>query len=601
MSTYKKILSLLIVPAILLCIIFDCSNSIDLNVSAAETQIVHIFGTDVNVRSSKEVLSTNSLCKINHDVAELLSDEGEWLKIKYNNDGNEVIGYIKYNAGWIRKLTYNPDHRDPVFETQISAFPESYKQSLRLLHLLYPNWKFTPYNVDITLSQAVAMETTCTIYHVGTDNHKYLYHSYGDSWRSMDNGCYDWNTYGYVEKEKGGWTGASREIVEWYMEPRNFLNPYEIYMFLEQKYDSSKQTVDGLNNIIRGTFLEKPYTDIEYPNNDGNYTQAIMNAAEASKVSPYIIASKIIQEQGVDGSSALISGTHPVYNGYYNYFNIKAYGDDIVSNGLAYASIQKDPTWNTRAGAIIGGAKFLGNNYISAGQSTYYFQDYNMVNFNIHHQYATAVHDAYSKGVNIASGYGDKFNYPLEFTIPIYKNTTAAPTPKPANNNKKNNYYILSIDGLTPTFDKYKYDGYTLSVDDDAVLNVTVPDGASLTSNNEFHLGEGNNEVILTVKSETGYTNNYTINVNSTKTCTLFISSNGNSSGGTSTDYKLADVNNDGKITISDIGNIRLHLLGKYTLKDNSALAADVNKDGKITISDIGNIRLHLLGKYTIQ
>ena len=594
MNFYKKITSIILV---LILLFISNFNSLDFTTSAAEMKIVHIFGTDVNVREGKDT-SYKSLCKINNDVAEVVSDEGEWIKVKYNNKGNVVEGYIKYNSGWIRKLTYNPDSRDPNFENQIAAFPESYKQSLRLLHFLYPNWIFTPYNVNVTLSQAVAMETTCTINHSGTDNHKYLYHSYGNSWRSMDNGCFDWNTNSYIEKESGGWTGASREIVEWYMEPRNFLNPYEIYMFLEQKYDSSKQTFDGLKKIISGTFLDKPYTDIEFPNNDGNYSQAIMNAAVTSNVSPYIIASKIIQEQGTEGSSPLISGTHSVYYGYYNYFNIKAYGDDKVSNGLAYAA-KKENNWNTRAAAIKGGSNFLGNNYINAGQSTYYFQDYNMVNLNIHHQYATAVHDAYNKGVNLSTAYSDKFDLPLEFTIPIYNNTTASPSTKPANNDLQNNYYILSINGLSQAFDKYKYN-YSLEVETDTVLDVIVPSGATLISASEFRLGTGINDVVLTVKSQTGYTNNYYISVNAANNCTLLVNSN-STNNNTSTSYKLADVNNDGKITISDIGNIRLHLLGKYTLKDNNALAADVNKDGKITISDIGNIRLHLLGKYTIQ
>ena len=590
MKIYKKVLSVFIAFTLLFISFF---NSNITNVSAAENNIIHIFGTDVNVREGKST-SAKSLCKINHDVAELLSDEGEWLKIKYN----DIVGYIKYNSGWIRKLSYNPNNRDEAFEGQISAFPDSYKDSLRLLHALYPDWKFTPFNVNLTLAEAVAMETTCTNHGYGTDNHKYLYYTYGDSWRSMDFGCYDWSTNTFVEKESGGWTGASREIVAFYMEPRNFLNPYEIYMFLEQKYDPSKQNAEGLSNIVKGTFLERPYTDIEHPNNDGSYINAIMNAAAQSNVSPYIIASKIIQEQGVEGTSSLISGTYPGYVGYYNYFNIKAYGDDIVGNGLAYATLQKDPTWNTRQGAIIGGAKFLGNNYISAGQSTYYFQDYNMVDLNIHHQYATAVHDARSKGVNVASGYADKFNYPLEFTIPVFKNTTATPAQKPANSNEKNNYYISSISGLTPTFNMYKFTDYSLSLETDGAIDVVLPSGATLTTNDEFRLSAGINNVVLTVKSETGFTNSYHISVNAANNCTLYINKNGSSSN---SGNMLGDVNGDGKITIGDGGRIVLHLSEKNILSGAAFNAADINKDGAITIGDGGKIVLHLLGRLNIE
>ena len=61
------------------------------------------------------------------------------------------------------------------------------------------------------------------------------------------------------------------------------------------------------------------------------------------------------------------------------------------------------------------------------------------------------------------------------------------------------------------------------------------------------------------------------------------------------------DTNGDGKITLSDLANIRLHLLGKFVLKDNNSLGADTNKDGKISLNDLANVRLHLLGLYTIK
>lgn len=583
MKIYKKALSVFIAFILLFISFFNLNYT---NVSAAEKTIVHIFGTDVNVREGKST-SYKSLCKINHDVAELISDEGDWLKIKYN----DVVGYIKYNSGWIRKLSYNPDARDTAFENQITAFPESYKQSLRLLHALYPNWKFIPYNVDITLSQAVSLET------VDREHYKQVQNTQNISWHSMGVGSYDWKNNSWVYNNDG-WTGASREIVAYYMDPRNFLTPYEIYMFLEQKYDASKQNLDGLKNIISGTFLDKPYTDTQYPNGNGNYANVIMNAAQKSNVSPYIIASKIIQEQGTNGASSLISGTYKGYENLYNFFNIKASGSSSVVNGLSYA---RNQGWTTRAAAIEGGALFLGNDYISRGQSTYYFQDFDMTSYQDGlHQFAQAVHDAYNKGVNIASAYGDKFNYPLEFTIPIYKNTTATPAAMPEKSDKKNNYYIKSISGLTPTFNMYKFTDYSLSIDSDSAIDVVVPDGATLTNTNEFRLNAGVNNITLTVKSETGYTNSYYISVNAMKNCTLFINSN-SSVGSSSGSYRKGDVNGDGNITISDIGNIRLHLLGKYTLTGNYALSADVNKDNKITISDIGNIRLHLLGKYTIS
>ena len=60
------------------------------------------------------------------------------------------------------------------------------------------------------------------------------------------------------------------------------------------------------------------------------------------------------------------------------------------------------------------------------------------------------------------------------------------------------------------------------------------------------------------------------------------------------------DVNNDGKITITDMLAVKAHILGKNTLNGNTATAADTNKDGKITITDFIQIKAHILGKNTI-
>ena len=50
-------------------------------------------------------------------------------------------------------------HADGNFEEQISSFPESYKNSLRALHSIYPNWKFYADYIDITLDKAAELET----------------------------------------------------------------------------------------------------------------------------------------------------------------------------------------------------------------------------------------------------------------------------------------------------------------------------------------------------------------------------------------------------------------------------------------------------------
>ena len=56
------------------------------------------------------------------------------------------------------------------------------------------------------------------------------------------------------------------------------------------------------------------------------YIDIIMNAASQSGVSPYVLAAMILQEQGNNGTSPLISGNYSGYEGYYNFFNVEFKG-----------------------------------------------------------------------------------------------------------------------------------------------------------------------------------------------------------------------------------------------------------------------------------
>ena len=82
------------------------------------------------------------------------------------------------------------------------------------------------------------------------------------------------------------------------------------------------------------------------------YVDIIMDAAAQSGVSPYVLAAMILQEQGTNGGSPLISGNYSGYPGYYNFFNVEAYQSGSMSaiqTGLRYASQSGSygRPWNT--------------------------------------------------------------------------------------------------------------------------------------------------------------------------------------------------------------------------------------------------------------
>ncbi len=598
MKVFRKLLSLIIVLALVFSV--ADSNFFD-RVSAATITTAYITGTNVNVREGPS-LSHNAIDTVSNITATVLGSANEgnyiWYKITYTSGGRQITGYVRYNEDYIRIVTYDPD---ADVSAQINAFPESYRDALMQLSAAYPNWVFIPDPISLSFSDAVALQTVDM-------NKQVSFTSHAVSWRSMGQGSYTWAT-GEWTVTNAGWTGASREVIAYYMDPRNFLNSSEIYMFLQQSFDPAVQTEEGVKKIIAGTFMETDYNDPNDTAYDGSYSKVIMEAARQSGVSPYIIASKIRQEIGVSGTSPLISGTYTftnaenkvdkTYYGYYNFFNFNASGSTqtaVITNGLAYA---KNNGWNSRSAAIIGGAKTLSNGYISAGQDTYYYQDFNVKNPNkIWHQYAQAVHDARSKGVGVAKIYQPESSYALTFKIPVFTDMPDSVSPKPESNSKKNNYYFssVSVSGLTPSFKMFTYE-YDLAVTGNTTVYVKPVDGATYSGAKTFNLKKGENKVELKVKAETGYTTTYTVNVDAADNCVLTVDTGDEPVS----QVRRGDTNGDGQITLDDLANVRLHLLGKFTLSGDNASGADTNSDGKISLDDLANIRLHLLGKFTIS
>lgn len=66
-------------------------------------------------------------------------------------------------------------------------------------------------------------------------------------------------------------------------------------------------------------------------------------------------------------------------------------------------------------------------------------------------------------------------------------------------------------------------------------------------------------------------------------------------------DYKLGDVNSDGRVTPADVTALRLYLAGKTdeTVTVHKQ-AADLNQDGRVTPADVTTLRLYIAGKIDI-
>ena len=583
-----------------------------IKVNANTLQLGYISESGVNVREDASV-NSKSLAKVSNfnvtvidkkvDIDNTINPETQqiyiWYEVTYTSASNTVIGYVREDLIKITEYTL-----DEEFVTKLSAFPKSYHKALITLHAIYPNWEFIPDKVNSTFTQTVELEDKLF--------YKLVQGKY-TSWYSMRKGCYDWTSGKFIETDSGGWYGASREVIAYYMDPRNFLNSNDIFVYMKQSYDSKTQTVAGIEEIVKGTFLDAEITDKNDKYYGKRYAAVIRYAGSKSGVNAYVLASTILQEQGIKGATlgkgAEYKKDETVYT-VYNFFNFGASGSNeaqVLKNGKKYAYEQG---WFTPTDSIVGGAIKYGSGYINAGQDTYFYKNFNILNPDrLWHQYAQNVADSVNTAKFLRTAYIDRYDMKLSFRIPVFDELPNEISALPAKSDKLNNYYFstIEVEGLTPSFNRYTFD-YSLSLEDNTTLYLEAPKGATYEGKDTYNLKQGENTINLIVKSQTGYTNTYTINVDAEKACVLTIKTDKTPPEVEDDEQEevkpvivKGDTNADGKVTISDLANIRLHLLEIITLKNHNLKGADTNGDGKITISDLANVRLHLLEIITLK
>ena len=519
MLGFKKLLSILLSITLLLTVFAVNGGYVYASNEATHTGIVKVSDV-LRVRSGPGT-NYNSLGTLSPNAEVTIYGEAvaggnyNWYKIGFGNGFGYVATNYIINVKEIPKYDYDAD-----FETNLNnqGFPESYKTLLRKLHASHPNWIFTADHLSMTWEEAVRNESVVgkSLVEKGSKA----------SWKSMMQYAYDWQKGSYVPYDSGGWVTAERDVVEYYMEPRNFLNESYIYMFLDQSYNPNIQNKAGLQKILNGTFMEGAFPEDTYD----TYADVIMAAAEHSGVSPYVLAASIIIEQGVQGEVGSISGTVAGYEGYYNYFNIRAYaegGYSAVQYGLLYAKGEGSlgRPWNTRAKSIIGGAEHYANGYVKRGQDNLYYKKFNVIVPDFYYnQYMTNVQGAYLETGKLKNAYSSvNADAQLTFAIPVYKqmpetNNTALPTSSGANN-----YYLTSItvDGAvlaqaSSTQGVLYTNEYEMIVDSYiSKINVlaTTPSGASVRGTGEIPLNTGMNKIILTVTAASGKKADYIVSV----------------------------------------------------------------------------------------
>lgn len=568
----KKIISYILSFAIAASMAASCLTASAANMTGSCTADV------LNVRSGAGTGYSKTGTVSYGDSLTILSETtdssgAKWYKISCGS----VTGYV--SAAYVQLTSSgSQDSSDADFESYMTkqGFPESYKPYLRTLHEQHPKWIFTAQKLGVDWNTALKEECV-----VGRN----LVHSSAlASWKSMEKGAYDFNG-GYWYGLDGSWVAASKEIIMYYMDPRNFLNDTYIFMFENQSYDPSYQTESGVKTILADTFMSGSYT---CPDTKKKYTysQTFMDAAKKSGVSPYHLASRCRNEQGVNGAPQSL-GTVKGYENYFNFFDIQAYATSTMTAaemGCKYAKTT-NPTyllpWTNQYKSIVGGSIFLGTGYITKGQDTLYLQKFDMVdggNGLYYHQYMTCVFGQANEAISLKNAYSqDILNSAMEFKIPVYNNMPDKLCPKPTSSGDNNNYLkSLSVSGtsISPKFDKFTA-SYTAKVNAE-VSSVTVnanPLGksAKVSGNGKVSLKTGENTIKVTCTAASGVKRTYTIKI---------------TRKAASQTLQQGDVNGDKYLTVVDALLMLRYNAGKTQLDPAQLKRADMNGDGKVDVID---------------
>ncbi len=290
-------------------------------------------------------------------------------------------------------------------ELLAAGFPEDYARPLTELHLLHPEWDFTP----LLITEGNALYRWDYVIKEETK----------EADTNLISGAEDYRAYRHATNKEtydSGYYQASKAAVEYFMDPRNFLNETDIFQF----YDLSSAHSVGLDEVeavLVGTFMADATLE-----NGKTFAEYFLEVGQALAVNPVYLAVKARQEQGVEGVSPVLGGVcgsllasyyengtqtsedgnkilaptegHTLdelsaLDGYYNLFNIKASGNGLfsiyysameraVSGTEHMAEVWGSPSWNTLWKSLYGGAYTIKTSFIDRYQNTIYLQKFNV-------------------------------------------------------------------------------------------------------------------------------------------------------------------------------------------------------------------------------
>lgn len=307
------------------------------------------------------------------------------------------------------------------------GFPPSYVESLCALSLSHPTWQWIPLPVT-DLSRQMGEEAYTFSYVLAEE-----YGVEGRSLVSAKETFYPYQEEGSDLYDRGFYL-ANEEAVAYFLDPRNFLNSEDIFQFLLLSYENEGDSAQ-VSSVLGTSSVKGVISDLE---------ERLILLGQKYNVSPYFLAARLRQEQGSDGN-VLLYGTagemlgEAEYDGFYNIFNIGAYGsgaNQVYRSGVQYA---KEMGWSSPEKALEGGVKILSEKYVTCYQDTLYLQKWNVdprsrtangESRNFWAQFMQNIGGAKTESDFLREALAKEEN--LTFLIPVFEGMPDAPCPDPA-------------------------------------------------------------------------------------------------------------------------------------------------------------------------
>ena len=353
-------------------------------------------------------------------------DSGLYLDVN-NADAKNGTNIQVYEGNNSKAQKFKIEKPKNNIEIDSNKYP-GYKEKIEELMKKYPNWKFEFLYTGLTFEEVIKGELSLHSRNLVPKN-------YSGEWTCQTCGTklYD-----------NGWYCASEKAVAYYMDPRNFLDETNIFQFQDlNNYGNGVATLEGIQSQVNGTYLQQ-------------YAKVIDTASKKQNVNPYYIITRMIQEQGREGTVIGKGMDGGDGHTYYNPFNIGASGngwDQIYSNALATA---KKYGWNTMQKAIEGGIEFCKKNWLERYQNTLYQNKFDIDKRDgtplYQHQYMQNLMGAYSEARLMKNMYSNtnKLQSDFVFIIPVYEKMSKETAKMPVNNSNISpiNVKITATTGL---------------------------------------------------------------------------------------------------------------------------------------------------------